>query len=706
VSGVVALCNRSTAPITLALKLSDFSTTGPDNKRFALGTTTRISARVAADERIVEGADRLDSARCVDLKLEASNIWQAGLSAAHLKNGEHVVGVVEAIRRHAPFRLKVNGPNPERAELRLIHGIPAELRLRNEDEMGYQFRWRLELPGLPASGTAYVRPNRTVSLPLPAAQSSLGQWFESGFLRSATREGRLVVEYEPDPGLEPYALPRQEYSVHATISASGPVWQRVVNTSFIVGLLLVGIIASLLLNYTLPMQRRRVAIKQRLALLGGRLAGLGEHVPSRILSLLRVEKRRLREELRHIWPVDPTTEAALPKLEEQIDWMDRRIALVVAAGNHLASLSGGTSLAVPQADQVRAAARTVFDIVVKPQAGDDDIKRAQTALALIADLRAAAMLPPSAPLLQALGDSAAAVRTRIVAGALPQGHEKAFEELVAALLLEVPKAAPAALSCDAYVDMTLAVAKAEIVADYKHLLAGAQSADVLRRRTSRAPELLAALCPGPDQSLLRARSIVCEAEEGVSEADLVTTLENAAEQDVWIEVDPPKPLPYQLVTLRVRLRQPGLDTAVARSRIECVWGVTGGGIESDDWVASYFFEQPPTLRRARRGLARLRNHPQPAAPVSIQVKARLLYGGKDLLPVKSVEVTIEPSKSYAWASAWLSLGAMFVTMLLIGIGLIAGAQEKIQSLDWVTGVFAILALGFGADVLKRVLTRP
>ena len=72
----------------------------------------------------------------------------------------------------------------------------------------------------------------------------------------------------------------------------------------------------------------------------------------------------------------------------------------------------------------------------------------------------------------------------------------------------------------------------------------------------------------------------------------------------------------------------------------------------------------------------------------------------------STTVELEPTKSYVSDSLKLSLGAMFVTVLLVGIGLLAGAQEKIQSLDWWSALVAVLALGFGADALKRVLMKP
>ena len=83
-------------------------------------------------------------------------------------------------------------------------------------------------------------------------------------------------------------------------------------------MLLLGILVSLLVNSVLPAQIARVDVKQRLADLDGRLAGLGDAVDSRLLSLLRVEKKRFLEELRNLSPLFPQTQIDLPKLSTQV----------------------------------------------------------------------------------------------------------------------------------------------------------------------------------------------------------------------------------------------------------------------------------------------------------------------------------------------------------------------------------------------------
>jgi hypothetical protein len=39
------------------------------------------------------------------------------------------------------------------------------------------------------------------------------------------------------------------------------------------------------------------------------------------------------------------------------------------------------------------------------------------------------------------------------------------------------------------------------------------------------------------------------------------------------------------------------------------------------------------------------------------------------------------------------------------VGLLTVAQEKLQSLDVISGIVTLLALGFGADVVKRSLSK-
>ena len=78
---------------------------------------------------------------------------------------------------------------------------------------------------------------------------------------------------------------------------------------------------------------------------------------------------------------------------------------------------------------------------------------------------------------------------------------------------------------------------------------------------------------------------------------------------------------------------------------------------------------------------------------------------KPIVTLDGVPVRLEATKSYVESNTMLSISSLVITVLLVGLGLLAGAQEKLQSLDWVSGLGAIVLLGFGADALKRAILK-
>ena len=96
-------------------------------------------------------------------------------------------------------------------------------------------------------------------------------------------------------------------------------------------------------------------------------------------------------------------------------------------------------------------------------------------------------------------------------------------------------------------------------------------------------------------------------------------------------------------------------------------------------------------------------------PTHCHVKASALNPADPDHPFVKLErrpIRLEMTKSYGESSTMLSIASLAITVLLVGLGLLAGAQEKLQSMDWVSGLVAIVLLGFGADVLKRAILKP
>jgi hypothetical protein len=196
----------------------------------------------------------------------------------------------------------------------------------------------------------------------------------------------------------------------------------------------------------------------------------------------------------------------------------------------------------------------------------------------------------------------------------------------------------------------------------------------------------------------------------VGAAELAKELQaNAAA--LCIDVDPPQPLPRQLVTFRVVAPKAGQNRSAARRDVACAWRLDGElQAEAHGWVWSTYFEprEPQMFDSWRKAWHRVR-HPLAAptlAPEPFLVEAVLRFpDGTTLGPIKAPPVRLEVLKSYVAGRTTYAVFTLLITVVLVGIGLLATAQEKLQAVDWVTGLGVVFALGFGAEALKRVLTR-
>ena len=68
-------------------------------------------------------------------------------------------------------------------------------------------------------------------------------------------------------------------------------------------------------------------------------------------------------------------------------------------------------------------------------------------------------------------------------------------------------------------------------------------------------------------------------------------------------------------------------------------------------------------------------------------------------------MALAPDRDYVRSSTVLSVLSFSITVIVVTIGLLTVAQDKLQTLDVFSGSIALLTLGFGADVIKRSLTK-
>ncbi len=215
-------------------------------------------------------------------------------------------------------------------------------------------------------GEGFVPANGSTTIPVTLASSNFS-FLESGFLRSGDRTGTLSLAFQPDASFSVLPLPQKQYPVNARLSFFSDTVQRIMNYALVLLVLLAGIFISLLVNHALPLQKKRVEVKLRLAALEGRLAGLGGVIDTRTLNLLRVEKKRLREALIELQALIPQTAVELPRLEGRIDWLVQRIDLTSGVGDLLGAVdTGAHGLALPNQTPFATIAAKCFRPSVRP----------------------------------------------------------------------------------------------------------------------------------------------------------------------------------------------------------------------------------------------------------------------------------------------------------------------------------------------------
>ena len=108
------------------------------------------------------------------VKVEVSNLWEAGESIADLLYNGEKIGTLKALKYPVPFAVSLQGVAPDNPVVTLEQGLSRFLILKNEDLITYPIRWELAVAGGNATGgSAYLHPKMTAKIEVVPAPS----WF-------------------------------------------------------------------------------------------------------------------------------------------------------------------------------------------------------------------------------------------------------------------------------------------------------------------------------------------------------------------------------------------------------------------------------------------------------------------------------------------------------------------------------------------------
>lgn len=752
-ASLIVVCNKAEQPVpSLALAVDAFTAIGSDGRPYELNGLGKLSGDREQDKPVVLSKDPLAGNACVHVRLEVSHLMSSRPMVATLRNGTTEIATIAAYMPVVPFKLSIDSPTPDKLALSVTRDMATSIPIKNDDPIGYCLAWTLDLGDSVVEGCANIpAKSANFSLPLPIDKlnnsdatnasakphaellnASFG-FLSSGFITPNRKEGRLILRRYPDELFKNAPLQSLVIKGDASFHYWGQSVQKMFFAICTFFVLLAGVLSSLCINFMLPMWRKRTALKQALTTQERALNGQGALIGAKTLVSLRAEVRRLWYSVASQPVFIPETESSLPVLDTRIQALAQRIDPAREAARILADAHADLSLSIFEFDAVTSLCADVSKIVEVPslsepdrqkaleklKAADDILKRSEDdptedAIKVIQVRRTALAevsfddpLPPR--LLsdgQSLSESDTAAWTTIV-GFLTEfkGSNR---------LTETP-------SREDFVAESTRLWRAEIVVEFARLVTDVEEPEVCRKRLARVHDLFETLRPGSTYSPVATRQVLAEVRQNVAKADLVKALlgvpKSAAKPDgvnepgqvsqgaasahgplPSIEISPRKPLPLQLVELRVTFAAPGLNVADARRSIKCQWTINDKEIEGTEFSTYCFFKKISLRERAvlivnRKGLVRRFN-----------VKARFCDGIHDFATLENY-VDVRADRELLRSSTVLAAFSMAITVVIVTVGLLAVAQEKLQSADVISGIVALLVLGFGADVIKRSLTK-
>jgi hypothetical protein len=204
--------------------------------------------------------------------------------------------------------------------------------------------------------------------------------------------------------------------------------------------------------------------------------------------------------------------------------------------------------------------------------------------------------------------------------------------------------------------------------------------------------------------LANARLLLKQIKEKVFVEDILQAIHNKSAEISVASL----PIEDQLVKFTVQFKDERLNTASAQEEIRCRWDFQDGTPTETGWEAYHYFRIAAVARLDRFRALRHRTWVS-KKPESKGYTVTAAFGAKiaNMGQPPPLEQDIKVSKAPAPASSdrnraeGVRLG---IALIIALIGLLAGAREKLATLDVVPAAIAVILLGFGADTIKNLIS--
>lgn len=713
-SATVVISN-SGDPVTLLLMADDFV---PEGSAHGMGAKTLFGLNGETPSK-TEVSPAIAKDATVAVRIDVSNLWQAGASTSRLMNGATALAKLAAMRSDVPFNVapvgwKTDAPYP----LHFEAGAVPRIILKNDDPQTYDVHWTITTPGLPKrTHMARVSGGSTEGIEVSTDGWLPGRWDLGAILRDLESDGSLRLAATDRTNREvwksrdiPLKIQRSYWS--AT--------QRSVRQFLLIAVLVTaGGIASLFVTHWIPNRMRRIKVRELIDTASPKIRALTSAVHSSLRVGVRVERTRLMQRLNSRSAISPDfaalaadVEAAAKRLIREIDMLERVDQLMreietkwPAAGLHGPTLLRRASSLLHEAQVVLDRAEVNDAVVTEAEAL---IQQAETTIdnAQTLDESTKSSVTDRVKKLQSLlkGELLQKEPLKTILSGLPT-------------LKAILDADPEKLGEQVFSEIDTGSTSLDLV---KRFIEDSEGMDAEVMTGARAI-FVQALRTNSFSDFRRAENLTAEVREKVFFGTIKSAIEKG---ELQIAYEPQSPKVNQAVSFTLDFHNARLNKAAALRSISCEWEFDHAPAPDDEpgmirrtWlflrdlgrkIWGYTPPPAPRLKWTEKGLSI--SHYFPAAG-SFAVVARLRdEDGKLLTPPNGdlkEQVHVDGSRRRPFGERTkIELSRLVIVLLITVAGLLVGARDELAKLDLIPGLIAVFMLGFTADQIKNILGPP
>jgi hypothetical protein len=678
----ILIRNTSDRPVSVLLITSPFVSKMTGQEIGAQVSFLGESATAGTPYLKFEG---LTAGGILPVRIEVSNLWEAGESTAELSNvfstQAEKLGILRVEKDRVPFDIKLND---NKTDVVLDRGSQGEITLRNNDGMTYLAHWDLTVRGKTITG------HEDVMIPPHSTKTILfkppGEWFGTSVnsrFKEDVEPATLNLRFDPGSTVNAPNRPAAVIPITMHLGAHHSVFIDFVVDLLIFVLLFLGAACSLVLHYWAPNRLKRIDLKEQLSRLQERVGRLSSEIDSSTRVAADVECSRWVKMLYSRWIFSPDLQNVFTKCTEAVASLTLRIDLLEQIDSGYQRLDEMAASAPPtRLNQIREMLSEAANRLNTTDSSEQDLHEAQKRIG--AASASIDTLDDADP--KFAGELASRVKeiSETIEGA-KESYLK-IREALPALFVALNEANKDASKIEpkAYRDLDAHTIALELLCDFVSHKPSVSAAEAVKRYEQAQTSLVQLLSRESCEALKTAGVIIRQWHEGIFLDDVAEAIRK---KDVSIETRSPVLTANDPVQLKVSFARAEFNQSAARQEIQCLWDFDDAFAERG-WEVSHYFAKPRDY--------------------NVKVSFRDWSGSYvsdangTIYCTKSLHVRPKPKRKLDRTITEVVKFAIVLVATLVG--LITGAREQVLKLDVAAAIVAVFLVGFSADTVKNLLT--